>query len=131
MSKIENRTILVSHMGSSIQYVPKVFRKTNISNPLIRTRTCAYQRVRNVSFFRKFCVRTRWLAPLKLGELTYMKNRGFPSTCQCLFSNFHFFFIFSFSKPSNLTVSNVNNGRYSCFRKISKTKKKNVMSGSP
>ena len=36
--------------GSSIKYVPKIFRKTNISNPLIRTRTCAYQRFRNVSF---------------------------------------------------------------------------------
>ena len=26
-------------MGSSIKYVPKFFHKTNISNPLIRTRT--------------------------------------------------------------------------------------------
>ena len=30
--------------------VHKIFRKTNISYPLIRTRTCAYQGVRNVSF---------------------------------------------------------------------------------
>ena len=36
--------------GPSIKYVRKMFRKTNISNPLIRTRTCAYQGVRNVSF---------------------------------------------------------------------------------
>ena len=36
--------------GSFIKYVRKVFRKTNISNPLIRTRTCAEQGVRNVSF---------------------------------------------------------------------------------
>ena len=28
----------------------RIFRKTNISYPLIRTRTCAYQRIRNVSF---------------------------------------------------------------------------------
>ena len=28
----------------------QIFRKTNISYPLIRTRTCAYQGVRNVSF---------------------------------------------------------------------------------
>ena len=26
--------------GPSIKYVRKIFRKTNISNPLIRTRTC-------------------------------------------------------------------------------------------
>ena len=30
-------------LGSSIKYVRKISRKTNISNPLIRTRTCAYQ----------------------------------------------------------------------------------------
>ena len=43
--------------GSSIKYVHKIFRKTNISNPLIRTRTCAYQGVRNVSFSENFaCV---------------------------------------------------------------------------
>ena len=40
--------------GSSIKYVRKIFRKTNISNPLIHTRTCAYQRVRNVSFSENF-----------------------------------------------------------------------------
>ena len=28
----------------------QIFRKTNISNPLIRIRTCAYQGVRNISF---------------------------------------------------------------------------------
>ena len=35
-------------------YVRKIFPKTNISNPLIRTRTCAYQKVRNVSFSENF-----------------------------------------------------------------------------
>ena len=30
--------------------VRKTFRKTNISYPLIQTRTCAYQGLRNVSF---------------------------------------------------------------------------------
>ena len=34
----------------AIHLVRKSFRKTNISYPLIRTRTCTYQRVRNVSF---------------------------------------------------------------------------------
>ena len=40
--------------GSSIKYVRKIFQKTNISNPLIRTRTCVYQEVRNVSFSENF-----------------------------------------------------------------------------
>ena len=34
----------------------QIFRKTNISYPLIPTRTCAYQGVRNVRFFGKFDV---------------------------------------------------------------------------
>ena len=38
------------HMGPSIKYVRKIFRKTNISNPLIRTRTCAYQGVKMLVF---------------------------------------------------------------------------------
>ena len=42
------------YMGSSIQYVLKIFRKTNISYPLIRTRSWAYQGVRNVSFSENF-----------------------------------------------------------------------------
>ena len=40
--------------GPSIKYVRKIFRKNNISNPLIRTRTCAYQWVRNVIFSENF-----------------------------------------------------------------------------
>ena len=35
-------------------YIRKIFRKTNISYPLIRTRTCAYQGVRNVGFSENF-----------------------------------------------------------------------------
>ena len=49
-------------MESSIKYVRKIFRKTNISYPLILTRTCAYQEVRKV-IFRKILrtyVLTRW-----------------------------------------------------------------------
>ena len=37
---------------SCIKYVPKIFQRTNISNPLRRTRT--YQGGRNVSFSEKF-----------------------------------------------------------------------------
>ena len=38
--------------GPSIKYVRKIFRKSNISNPLIRT--CTYQGVINVSFSENF-----------------------------------------------------------------------------
>ena len=51
---------MVFHQGF-IQYIGKIgeiFQKTNISYPLIRTRTCAYQGVINLSFFGKFCLRT-------------------------------------------------------------------------
>ena len=41
-------------LGSFIQYVRKIFRKTSISYPLIRTYTCVYQGVRNVSFSEDF-----------------------------------------------------------------------------
>ena len=40
--------------GSSIQDMCKIFRKINISYPLIRTHPCAYQGVRNVSFSKNF-----------------------------------------------------------------------------
>ena len=41
-----------SILGPSIKYVRKMFRKNY--NPLIRTRTCAYQGVKNVSFSENF-----------------------------------------------------------------------------
>ena len=43
-----------SDKGLSTKNVRKIFRKANISNPLIRTRTRAYQGVRNVSFSENF-----------------------------------------------------------------------------
>ena len=48
------RKFLSVHMGPSINYVTKIFRKTNISNSVIRTRTCVYQGFRNVSFSENF-----------------------------------------------------------------------------
>ena len=45
ISQIVNlKTLFQENKGSQI------FRKTNISYPLIRTRTCAYQGLRNVRF---------------------------------------------------------------------------------
>ena len=54
MHFVKNFFFMTSTLGSSIQHVHKIFRKTNIYYPLIRTRTCAYQRVRNVSFPENF-----------------------------------------------------------------------------
>ena len=42
------------YLGGKSKYVHKNFRKTNISYPLIRTHTCAYQGVRNISFSDNF-----------------------------------------------------------------------------
>ena len=44
------------HLTSGIIHLVRTqnFLKTNISNPLIRTRTYVYQGVRNVSFFENF-----------------------------------------------------------------------------
>ena len=41
-------------MGPSIKYVRKIFRRTIISNPLIRTCTSAYQGGKNVSLSGNF-----------------------------------------------------------------------------
>ena len=41
-------------IGVIHQVCTQIFRKTNISNLLIHTRTCAYQEVRNVSFSEDF-----------------------------------------------------------------------------
>ena len=51
---IRNNDVLAVSKGSSIKYARKIFQKTNISNPLIRTRTCAFLGVRNVSFSENF-----------------------------------------------------------------------------
>ena len=62
----QTRKINANHKGPSIKYARKIFRKTNISNPLIRTRTCAYQEVRNVSFSENFAYVHNGWAPKKM-----------------------------------------------------------------
>ena len=49
----------------------QMFRKTNISYPLVRTRTCAYQGVRNISFSGYF--------PYPLNEWFLQKYRDVNS----------------------------------------------------
>ena len=68
--------------GSSIKYVSKIFWKTNISNSLIRTRTCAYQGVRNVSFAKNVAyvlygcrlIRIRDLVNFCFDPILYLHN---------------------------------------------------------
>ena len=43
-------SVFLKIKGSFIYFVCKIFQKTYLSYPLIRTRTCAYQGVRNNSF---------------------------------------------------------------------------------
>ena len=60
-------------MGSFIWEARKISRKTNISYSLIRTRTCVYQGVRNVSFSENFAY--------QLNEWSLYKNKNSsPST---------------------------------------------------
>ena len=59
-----SKCFLVFYTGSSIWYVRKNFRKKYIFCLLIRTRMCASQGVRNISFFRKFCLRAIWMIPM-------------------------------------------------------------------
>ena len=56
-NNISYRTPLVAALAR------KIFRETNISYPLIRTRT---QQVRSTSFFGKFCACTKWMIPCGL-----------------------------------------------------------------
>ena len=53
--------VLVKLNCSFIYSVPKIFRKTSISYPLIRTRACAYQGGKKRLCFGKFCERTEWM----------------------------------------------------------------------
>ena len=52
----------------------QIFGRTNISYSLIRTRTCAYQEVRNVFGFRKICFFCFLVVPvLRFGFLPYYR----------------------------------------------------------
>ena len=70
-----------------------MFRKTNISNPLIRTRTCAYQGVRNVSFSENFAyVLNAWplTAPISESSQIHVFLQATPiftSASSCLRSH--------------------------------------------
>ena len=55
---------LMSIIGSFVWYVSKIFRKTNISYPLIHTCTCVCgSGGKKYWFFRKFFVSTKLMFP--------------------------------------------------------------------
>ena len=96
-------------MGSTIKYVCKIFRKTNISNVLIPTRTCAYRGVRNLSFSKNFAyVLNGW----PLSRITRITGKRHASNIKTL-TNFLVWFLhflpfhhlFQFAKWSNLAKS--------------------------
>ena len=56
----------------------QIFRRTNISYPLMRTLTCAYQGVRNISFSKNFaCVLNEW----SLGCINTLTTRKLLFLC--------------------------------------------------
>ena len=62
--------------------VRHIFRKTNISHPLIRKRTCAYQGVRNVRFSENltcFQISSHFLKDDKSGKLLIFESSLFHS----------------------------------------------------
>ena len=74
-------------LGASIKYVHKIFRKTNISNPLIRRLKCAYQGVRNISFSENFAyVLNGW----PLWDLVRQLQPKDSATNQKMFTQIHF-----------------------------------------
>ena len=74
-------------MGSSIKKVRKIFWKSDLSYALIQTRSCVYHGVRNVSFFGKFCERTKWMIPknrpIVLSKLTFLTLWKFNYMIKC------------------------------------------------
>ena len=58
-NSVSNRPTGVIHLVSK-----QIFRKTDIAYPLIRTHTCASQRVRNVSFSENFAHVLNWWSPV-------------------------------------------------------------------
>ena len=70
---------IVFYKGIFFHVIPvRIFRKTNISYPLIRTRTCPYQGVINFCFFGKFgALRFLETPVLRFALLPYYRRIGF------------------------------------------------------
>ena len=103
-------------MRSFIYYVRKIFRKTNIINTLIHTRTCAYQWVRNVSLSENFAnVTNEWsLLNDQMWEtnvLTTDKYKRRPKEYDISRSLFHFIFrkcVYRRSQSFSILMKNYN-----------------------
>ena len=86
--------------GSSIKYVRKIFRKANISNPLIRT--CAYQGVRNVSLSENFAYVLNGWPHVSTNGKTKMKYPDFNIQINLFVPNAPF--LYSLKTSENLMV---------------------------
>ena len=79
------------HQGSFIQYVRRIFRKTDSSYPLIRTCTCACQGVRNISFSESLArvlnVRSLRLNGSVLIPLAVQEGQIFTKNSKCKVRN--------------------------------------------
>ena len=75
----------------------KFSEKTNISYHLIRTRTSAYQGVKNVSFLGKFCIRKKWMIP----NVIYYFKASQESTSKIVNTRKH--------RPANIYLFKVKN----------------------
>ena len=63
-------------MTSSVYYNRIIFLKTNISSPLIRTRTCVSWG-KKCYFFGKFCKRAKWMIPIQKCNVALNHLSGF------------------------------------------------------
>ena len=68
--------LCIPQEGSFVYYIHKIFRKTNISYPLLRTWTCLYQGVKNVSFSENFANVINKLS------LTWPSTKAYREPCQ-------------------------------------------------
>ena len=105
----------VNDRGSSIKYAQRIFRKTSIFNPLIRTRSCAYQGVCNISFSENFaCVLNWWPLRLIIMEALFTYCSSFFDEiwkhCHCVKS----VSIRSYSGP-HFSAFGLNTERYSVY----------------
>ena len=74
LKTLHYRCLTVSLRGHPLSTYAKFSETTNISKPLIRTRMCAYQGVRNVSFSENFAYVLNGWPLIDLCELLFLVN---------------------------------------------------------
>ena len=85
-------------MGPSIKYTHKIFRKTNISNPLIRTRTTMGDAYHNFSILAWLTISQIFIKISQSSKQVSSRADGFRD----FRSNFFFFFFFFLTRLASL-----------------------------